>query len=87
MESSANTPTYERTKRIMAMTDEALSLEQLNKGSFKGYVRHDNVLDLWFSSPTGDSSDSVIFTMTCLNGEQAQEIADMHLKVWGLINY
>lgn len=69
----------------MAMTDEALSLEQLNKGSFRGYIRHGRVLNLWFSSPTGDSSDSVIFTMTCLSGEQAQEIADMHMRVWGLL--
>lgn len=67
----------------MAMTDEALSLEQLKKGSFKGYVKSGHVLELWFSSPTGDSTDSVIFRMTCLDGEQAQEIADMHLRVWG----
>jgi hypothetical protein len=67
----------------MAMTDEALSLEQLNKGSYRGYMRYGTTLELWFSSPTGDDSDSVVFKMQCETPEQAAEIAAMHQRVWG----
>jgi hypothetical protein len=67
----------------MAMTDEALSLESMNKGAYRGYMVYGNIVELWFSSPTGDSSDSIQFKMTCTSPEQAMEIALMHNRVWG----
>lgn len=68
----------------MAMTDEALSITRLSKGTFKGHMLYGTTLELWFSSPTGDSSDSVIFKMECASHEQAADIAAMHHKVWGI---
>ncbi len=70
----------------MAMTDEALSMARESKGAFRGHMLFGNVLELWFSSPTGDSSDSVIFKVTCESSEQAAEIAAMHQRVWGHSN-
>lgn len=67
----------------MAMTDEALALESMNKGAYRGYMIFGNIVELWFSSPTGDESDSVRFQMTCLSPEQATEVALMHNRVWG----
>lgn len=67
----------------MAMTDEQLSLEQLNKGAYRGAIVWDNIVELWFSSPTGDSTDTVRFQMHCASFEQAQDIAAMHARVWG----
>jgi hypothetical protein len=68
----------------MAMTDEALSLEQLNKGAYRGYIRGGSMLELYFSSPTGDESDSIVLKMECSSPEQAADIAAMHQRVWGL---
>ncbi len=42
------------------------------------------VLQLWFQSPTGDSSDSQIFEMRCNDERQAKAIEAHHRKVWGL---
>lgn len=68
----------------MAMTDEALSITRMSKGAFHGYILAGTTLELYFSSPTGDSSDSVVFKMECASSEQAHDIARMHLEVWGL---
>lgn len=67
----------------MAMTDEALSMARVSKGSYRGYMLYGNIIELWFSSPTGDESDSVIFKMQCVDSEQAAQIARMHHQVWG----
>ncbi|NBS92199.1 MAG: hypothetical protein EBS91_00240 [Betaproteobacteria bacterium] len=67
----------------MAMTDEQLSLEQINKGAYRGYMIFGNIVELWFSSPTGDSTDTVRFEMHCTSPEQAHDIAAMHQRVWG----
>ncbi len=32
-------------------------------------------LQIWFSSPTGDSSDSIIFNIPCHNNDQARGLA------------
>lgn len=41
-------------------------------------------LQLWYSSPTGDSSDSIITTMPCRSEEEALNLQDLHRSVWGL---
>ena len=41
-------------------------------------------LQLWYSSPTGDSSDSVITTMPCRSEQEALDLQDLHRSVWGL---
>jgi len=55
-----------------------------HKGAYRGYMLYGSVLELWFSSPTGDETDSVRLTMQCASEEQAQEIAAMHQRMWGL---
>lgn len=70
----------------MAMTDEALSTVRESKGAFRGYMLYGKTLELWFSSPTGDSSDSVILKMECESNEQAADIAAVHQRVWGHSN-
>ncbi len=44
----------------------------------------DNWVELWFQSPTGDQSDSVIFHLPCVSYAQAVEIAAYHREVWGI---
>jgi hypothetical protein len=73
-----------RKEEDMAMTDEILGVQRMNKGSYRGYVRGGSTLKLYFSSPTGDESDSVVLQMECESAEQAAEIAEMHQQVWGL---
>lgn len=43
-----------------------------------------NTVQIWVSSPTGDSSDSQIFEITCLTEEQAEIIAGEWKSVWKL---
>jgi hypothetical protein len=47
----------------------------------------DCVVRMWFSSPTGDSSDSHIFDMWCRDHKQAVEIANRHNKAWGINHF
>jgi len=68
----------------MAMTDEELSISRLSKGTFRGSMIYGTILELWFSSPTGDSSDSVTLKMECTSHEQATYIAELHHRAWGL---
>jgi hypothetical protein len=35
-------------------------------------VQQKHTVDLWISSPTGDSSDSFVFNIVCHNAEQAR---------------
>ena len=46
-------------------------------------------LNLWFDSPTGDTSDSLIYKMPCRSEAEAREIETLHRKAWGLgaVNY
>lgn len=71
----------------MAMTDEELSISRLSKGTFRGSMTYGTTLELWFSSPTGDSSDVVICKMECVSHDQAVEIAGLHHKAWGLSDF
>lgn len=54
------------------------------KGMPVAIERVDNILIIWVSSPTGDSSDSHLFRMPCVNEAQAEVIMQTWLKVWGL---
>jgi hypothetical protein len=54
------------------------------KGMLTGTWVVGPVLQLWFQSPTGDSSDSQIFEMRCNDERQAKAIEAHHRKVWGL---
>ncbi len=54
------------------------------KGTLTGTWVVGPVLQLWFQSPTGDSSDSQIFEMRCNDERQAKSIEAHHRKVWGL---
>ena len=44
------------------------------RGLPRTIVKTSNIVEVWCSSPTGDSSDSHIFTIPCLNEEQAQQL-------------
>lgn len=56
------------------------------KGDLVATTICENIVSLWFASPTGDSSDSQILTLTCRDNEQAEFVAKRHREVWGL-NY
>jgi len=59
-------------------------METQVKGSLVGTEVIGDRLQLWYSSPTGDSSDSVITTMPCRSEEEALALQDLHRSVWGL---
>ena len=54
------------------------------KGRLVGTEIIGDNLRLWYSSPTGDSSDSVITTMPCRSEQEALDLQDLHRSVWGL---
>ena len=54
------------------------------KGTLVAAFANGNMVELWFQSPTGDQSDSVIFHLPCTSYAQAVEIAAYHREVWGI---
>jgi hypothetical protein len=54
------------------------------KGSLVGVQVFSNFIELWYSSPTGDSTDSVIHKIMCLDEAQAESLAQLHRVTWGL---
>ena len=52
------------------------------KGSLVAAIASGIMVEMWFQSPDGDSSDSQIFYLRCANAEQAKIIAAMHRGVW-----
>lgn len=54
------------------------------KGALVGTEVVGKYLHLWFQSADGDSSDSQIFQMRCVDETQAKFIEDQHRSVWGL---
>jgi hypothetical protein len=44
----------------------------------------DNMVTVWVDSPTGDSSDSHLFTFPARTNAQALIISEMWGKTWGL---
>jgi len=59
-------------------------METKVKGSLVGTEVIGDRLFLWYSSPTGDSSDSIITEMPCRSEEEALNLQDLHRSVWGL---
>jgi molybdopterin-guanine dinucleotide biosynthesis protein len=55
------------------------------KGMPVAIVKTGHILTIWVASPTGDSSDSHLFTMPCVNEAQAEVIMETWQKVWGLV--
>ena len=52
------------------------------KGGLVATQVNGNMVHLWFSSPTGDSSDCHIFQMKCQSHSQAVAIANNHNAIW-----
>lgn len=57
------------------------------KGMPRSVFATGNIVEIWCSSPTGDSSDSSILTLTCATSSQADVIAETWRKVWELPQY
>ena len=57
-------------------------------GDYDPSITYDTfAVEMWFQSPTGDQSDSVILHLPCSNGAQASAIAAMHREIWGIPSY
>lgn len=54
------------------------------KGSLKACLVIGESVQLWYSSPTGDSSDSIIHSIDCHSYEQAVAVSKLHRAVWGI---
>ena len=54
------------------------------KGSVVAAFASGRVVEMWFQSPTGDSSDSQIFYLRCASEEQAEVVAAVHRRVWAV---
>lgn len=52
------------------------------KGSLLWTEVYGNIVELWFASPTGDSSDTLTFRMNCVSNAQAVTIANHHNATW-----
>ena len=57
------------------------------KGSLAAAVVNGDTVELWFQSPTGDSSDSQIFELRCRTPQQAEAVAALHRSKWGIPDY
>ena len=54
------------------------------KGSLVAAVATGNMVEMWFQSPDGDSSDSQTFSLRCKDPKQAEWIASVHRSKWGV---
>jgi|SanBayMetagenome_1026888.scaffolds.fasta_scaffold106108_1 hypothetical protein len=54
------------------------------KGTPVAVVQAGELVTIWVSSPTGDSSDSHLFTFPCLTEAQAETVAQTWRNAWGL---
>ena len=65
-----------------------MSISQRPRITMKGDVVAVRVVganvEVWVASPTGDSSDSHIFTIPCRNEDQASIVSASWRKAWGL---
>lgn len=61
-----------------------MATEVKMKGTPVGVMVVGNQVQVWVSSPTGDSTDSFIYNIPCVNETQAEVIAETWRKVWGL---
>lgn len=55
-----------------------------HKGDIKGTMIKDNIIEIWFSSPDGDSSDSQIFHLRCASHAQAVKIANRYNRIFNV---
>jgi len=46
----------------------------MNSGKLKCVVKSGTIVELWFQSPSGDHSDSIIANLPCVDEQQAQEV-------------
>lgn len=56
------------------------------KSSLVGVGVLGNRVTLWYSSPTGDSSDTISHVIECINESQAIAVSKLHKGIWGLRN-
>jgi hypothetical protein len=54
------------------------------KGDVVAVFNTDEQVEIWVASPTGDSSDSHIFSMRCTSVRQAEEVVARWKAAWGL---
>lgn len=54
------------------------------KGTPRTVITNGNYVEIWISSPTGDSSDCHILHIPCETHEQAESLANVWLTAWGL---
>ena len=54
------------------------------KGSVVFVQAIGTTVEVWLSSPTGDSSDSYIHHIPCINEAQAHSVVKLWKAVWGL---
>lgn len=54
------------------------------KGSVVAAYSFGTTVEIWVSSPTGDSSDSFTYQIPCKTEEQAKVIAEMWSDTWKL---
>ena len=54
------------------------------KGCLVAAYASGNMVEMWFQSPDGDSSDSQIFYLRCTSEGQAEVIAAYHRRVWAV---
>jgi len=53
-----------------------LDMKKPQKGDIVATTIHGNIIQVWFQSPTGDSSDVQIFNLECVSYNQAVAIAN-----------
>ena len=53
-----------------------------DKGALIAVSVCDKDITFWYASPTGDSTDSLLFTMRCLSNAQALIISERHGQAW-----
>ncbi len=56
----------------------------MTKGTVAAAFAAGNTVQIWTSSPTGDSSNSQILEIQCLNNDQAEAIAQMWRATWNI---
>ncbi len=66
------------------MTDTAVRDAIPMKGTLVAAFANGNMVEMWFQSPDGDSSDSQIFSLRCKDPIQAEWIASVHRTKWGV---
>ena len=54
------------------------------KGRLVGTEIQGNTLELWYESPTGDSTDALIHRLPCIDVRQAVALERVHRHTWGL---